>query len=141
MKISKSNKGITLIALIITIIVLLILAAITISQLNENGIIGKTKEAKEKTEKATASEIINIKVMSANTNYMAEKGSMATLQYIADRLCEDDEIEYVTTASKQTASLEKINVGDAQSIFTKLKKYKYEFEINGKMQITLKEGN
>ena len=50
---TKSNKGITLIALVITIIVLLILAGVTIAALSgDNGILTRTKEAKEKTEQA-----------------------------------------------------------------------------------------
>ena len=49
-KMSKSNSGITLIALIITIIVLLILAGISISTImGENGILSKSKNAKERT--------------------------------------------------------------------------------------------
>ena len=45
------NKGITLIALVVTIVVLLILAGITISLVfGENGIISKSKNAKEQTE-------------------------------------------------------------------------------------------
>ena len=45
------NKGITLIALVVTIVVLLILAGITISLVfSENGIISKSKNAKEQTE-------------------------------------------------------------------------------------------
>ena len=49
----KKQAGITLIALIITIIVMLILVSVTLTiTLGENGIISKTKEAKEKTEEA-----------------------------------------------------------------------------------------
>lgn len=47
----KKQAGITLIALIVTIIILIILAAVTVNVLlGENGIISKTKEAKEKHE-------------------------------------------------------------------------------------------
>lgn len=54
---TKENRGITLIALVLTIIVLLILASISVSMLiGENGIITKTKEAKEKTEAVQDSE-------------------------------------------------------------------------------------
>lgn len=46
--VKKNSKGITLIALVITIIVLLILAAITLNLiLGENGIISKSKDAKD----------------------------------------------------------------------------------------------
>lgn len=53
----KENNGITLIALVITIIILIILAGITLSLvLGKNGIIEKTKEAKNKTELAKIEE-------------------------------------------------------------------------------------
>ena len=43
----KNKKGITLIALVVTIVVLLILAGVTISLLlDENGIITKSKDAR-----------------------------------------------------------------------------------------------
>ena len=43
----KKQKGITLIALVVTIVVLLILAGVTISLLlDENGIIAKSKDAR-----------------------------------------------------------------------------------------------
>lgn len=48
----KSTKGITLVALVITIIILLILAGISISTLTNTGILGKAKDAKEKSEVA-----------------------------------------------------------------------------------------
>ncbi len=46
------NRGITLIALVITIIVMLILVAVTVSVALNGGLIGKTNEAVEETEKA-----------------------------------------------------------------------------------------
>ena len=48
----KKNNGITLIALIITIIIMLILVAVSISILINSGLIGKAKEAGEKTKTA-----------------------------------------------------------------------------------------
>ncbi len=57
----KNKKGITLIALVITIIVLLILAGVSIATLGgENGIIGKAKGAKSKSEYKKAEEDIKI---------------------------------------------------------------------------------
>lgn len=50
---NKKNKGITLIALVVTIVVLLILTGITINLVfNDNGVIGKAREAAEETEKS-----------------------------------------------------------------------------------------
>ncbi len=55
--VEKKVEGITLIALVITIIVLLILAGVSISMLmGENGILNRSKEAREKTETATRKE-------------------------------------------------------------------------------------
>lgn len=62
----KQNKGITLIALVVTIVVLLILAAISINLvLGENGIISRTKDAKERTEIAEEKEIVQFAVAEA----------------------------------------------------------------------------
>ena len=47
---SKSNKGIALVALVITIIVLLILAGISISALTNTGIFQKAKDAQKVSE-------------------------------------------------------------------------------------------
>lgn len=46
-KLGKEQKGITLVALVITIVVLLILAGVVLNAMQENGIIGKSKLAKE----------------------------------------------------------------------------------------------
>ena len=54
----RNNKGITLVALVVTIVVLLILAGVSINLvLGENGIVAKTKEAKDKTEQAQSNEL------------------------------------------------------------------------------------
>ena len=45
MKITKEQRGITLIALIITIVVLLILAGVAIGTLKESNIIGRAQSA------------------------------------------------------------------------------------------------
>ncbi len=59
---------------------------------------------------------------------------MPTLQELADVLCEDDEIQYVTLKS-EIASINKIEIGNSSSIFTKLKDYKYEFEIDSNLRL------
>ena len=62
----KSNKAITLIALVITIIVLLILAGVTIATLTgDNGLLTKASTAKNKTEKASEMEKIQVEVAGA----------------------------------------------------------------------------
>ena len=57
----KSTKGITLIALVITIVILLILAGVSIAMLTgDNGILTQAQNAKEKTEKASELEGIQL---------------------------------------------------------------------------------
>ena len=64
------NKGITLIALVITIIVLLILAGVTIATLTgDNGIIRRTNQAKEETEKAGAKEKVQVEALGSFDQY------------------------------------------------------------------------
>lgn len=66
LKIFGKNKGITLIALVITIVVLLILAGITIGAITgDNGIINKTRQAKEDAEIANEKEIIDTSTVEA----------------------------------------------------------------------------
>jgi len=55
--VNKNEKGITLIALVVTIVVLLILAGVSLSLvLGENGLINKSKEARDKYAEATKNE-------------------------------------------------------------------------------------
>lgn len=64
------NKGITLIALVVTIVVLLILAGVTIATLTgDNGIITRTNQAKEETEKAGAKEKVQVEVAASFDEY------------------------------------------------------------------------
>ena len=66
----KKQTGITLIALVITIIVLLILAGVTIATLTgDNGIITRTNQAKEETEKAGAKEKVQMEVAGSFDEY------------------------------------------------------------------------
>ena len=61
------ERGITLIALVVTIIVLLILAGVSISMLTgENGILTQATSAKEKTDKATEEEKIQMAVLGSS---------------------------------------------------------------------------
>jgi len=56
MKITKAEKGITLVALIITIIVLLILVVVAIGAVQNDGIIGHAKESKQKYQESEVNE-------------------------------------------------------------------------------------
>jgi len=137
----KNVKGITLIALVITIIVLIILASVGIYlYLGENGIFNKAKYAKNETIKQTATEKMNLKITNMQIEKYAQEQRMPTLQEFADGLCIDNEIEYVELESKNLAALDKIEVGDASSIFTKLKEYPYEFEIDSSLRLASVDG-
>ncbi|MCI8345291.1 MAG: hypothetical protein HFJ42_04915 [Clostridia bacterium] len=129
------NNAITLISLVITIILLIILAGIGINlSIGENGLFSKAKYAKEETNKQTATEKINLKITTAQINTYSQRQEMPTLKELSLALGNDDEIAYVTEVS-QIAST-KYEVGEEPtSIFTKLKEYPYEFEINGKLQL------
>ena len=134
------NKGITLISLVITIIILIILSSVAIYlSLNNNGIFTKTKQAKEETNKQTATEIINLKITNCQINKYAEKQEMPTLKELSEALKDDNEIQYVTEKS-QIAST-KYEVGEnPSSIYTKLNNYPYEFEINSSLQLASIDG-
>lgn len=135
----KNSSGITLLVLVITIIILLILAGVVIAQLTNGGLLKNSKKATNEYNKQIASEKINLKILDLQMTSYAENKEMPTLQKLADGFCEDNEIEYVLLNSK-TASLNKIEVGSAKSIFTKLKDYPYEFEINSSLQLASIDG-
>ena len=137
----KKEKGITWISLVITVIVLVILSAVGIYlALGNNGIVNKAEQAKEATLKEAATEKMNLKITNKQIEIYTQEQRMPTLQELSDELCEDNEIEYVELASKNVASLDKIEVGEAESIFTKLKDYPYEFEINSSLQLASIDG-
>ena len=137
----KNVKGITLISLVITIVVLIILSSVGIYlTLGNNGILNKAKEAKNETLKQAATEKMNLKITNIQIETYGEEQRMPTLQEFADGLCEDNDIQYVELQSKKTGSLNKIEVGNASSVFTKLKEYPYEFEINSSLQLASIDG-
>ena len=138
----QKSRGITLIALIITIIVLLILAGVTIATLTgEDGILNKANVAKEENQEKTATEIINLKITNIQLQSYKEEEKMPDLQYLADRLYEDNEIQYIYNESQKNANTkkEKITV-TGNSIFIKLTNYPYEFEIDGFLRLASVNG-
>ena len=141
LQVIKSNFGITLIALIITIIVLLILTGVTLNMvMGENGIIKKANTASEETNKESAAEKLSLKITNVQIDSYTSKQRMPTLQELADELDKDSEIEYVKKKNVEVGSLAKVDIGDATSILTKLKDYKYVFEINNKFQLASIDG-
>ena len=138
---NKKERGITLIALVVTIIVLIVLAGISINLIFGNlGIVTKEKEAKEENLKQTAKEVMNLKITSIQIENYTENKTLPSLQFLADKLCEDNDMEYVLTQSKAHASLDKIDTTNLSSIYTKLKEYPYEFEINDSLQLASIDG-
>ena len=136
----KNMKGITLISLVITIIVLLILAGVTLAMVvGDNGIIAKAHAAKKENDKATATETMNLKITNVQISTYTEKQRMPTLKELADNFCEDDDFQYVQETS-EVASLTKITNNNPTSIYTKLKAYPYEFEINSSLQLASIDG-
>lgn len=88
----RREKGITLVALVVTIIVLLILAAVSINLiLGENGIITRSKEAREKTNYNSAKEDVEMACLEAmqeqNLDYLGEK---TIAQYVEEILKKKD---------------------------------------------------
>lgn len=90
----RETKAITLIALVITIIILIILAGITINlMLGKNGIFNKAKEAKEKTQYAHALEIINLKILDANTEKLSLDKRVCNIDELAEYMGKSEEIQ------------------------------------------------
>ena len=108
--------------------------------LGNNGLLNKTQTASDETKKSQATETMNLKITNIQISSYAETQQLPNLQYLADKLCEDNDMEYVLTASKEHASLDKINVTNISSIFTKLKEYPYEFEIDSTLKLAKIDG-
>ena len=71
---NNKNKGITLISLVVTIIILLILAGISIIALNgENGLIKRSKQAKNEHETAAAQEALSMELSAILAQSQGEK--------------------------------------------------------------------
>ena len=140
-KLKKNVKGVTMVALVVTIIVLLILSAITIMlTVGNNGLFSRAKIAKDEHIKKEATEAMNLKITGIQIESYTESQKLPNLQYLADKLCEDREIEYVEKETKKQASLDKVDVTGINSIFTKIKKYPYEFEIDNELKLASIDG-
>ncbi len=100
----------------------------------------RAKEAKELTTKQEATDIINLKITTAQMNKYADKQEMPTLKELSQVLKEDNEIQYVTETSKIAKAEYDVPSEDPTSIYTKLSKYPYEFEINSSLQLASIDG-
>ena len=131
----RNQKGITLVALVITVIILIILAGISLNVIfSENGLINKAKVGASDYDKSQATETMNLKITEQEMDSYVKVGRLPTLKELADSFCEDNDFEYVQETS-EIASLTKISSENPTSIFTKLKAYSYEFEINSNLQL------
>ena len=113
---------------------------VTITQLTESGLLSKTTEVVQESEKSDATERMNLKITQIQIDSYAENKEMPNLQYLADKLCEDGDIDYVLLQSKAVSNLQKIDVGNSKSIFTKLKEYPFEFEIDSSLKLASIDG-
>ena len=82
MKLTKNEKGITLVALIITIIVLLILAVVSIRAIKDGGILSKTQTAKEIYLNAKQNELDILKSYEKNIKFKIEEEDILKKAYI-----------------------------------------------------------
>lgn len=134
-------RGITLISLVLTIIVLLILASITIMTLTqENGIFIKSNEAKEEQNRQTATEKVNLKITASQIDVYGKEQRMPTLKELSLSFEKDGEIEYVTETSKLASVEYNVPSDNPNTIYTKLKEYPYEFEIDSNLKLASIDG-
>ena len=125
MKNLKARSGITLIALVITIIVLIILAGVAINlTLGQNGLLNRTKEAREKYEIASAKEYIELKI----DECIIEKGGDASLQDIIDYLAEDSNVTYYVALEEVGLVAGEVDIGSPKEIYVVYNSY--QFKIN-----------
>ena len=140
-KVKKDVKGITMVSLVVIIILLLLLASISMGLvIGKNGLFNRSKIATKESTKQEAIEAMNLKITGIQIESYTEKQELASLQYLSDKLCEDIDIEYVEKETRRQASLDKIDVTGLNSIFTKIKKYPYEFEIDGQLRLASIDG-
>ena len=137
----KNIRGVTMVALVVTMIVLLILSAVTVGLIvGKNGLFIRGQMATKEHVKQEAIEVMNSKITGIQIESYTENQKLPNLQYLSDKLCEDIEIEYVEKETKKQASLNKIDVTGLNSIFTKIKKYPYEFEIDEELKLASIDG-
>ncbi len=121
----KRNKGITLIALVVTLVILLVLAGITIAALRgENGLLSKTKQAREKYSISEAKEKLTTKLMQLQTEVTDEEQRNATIEDI-NKLVDENSKYY----DKEIESVKDRNENKLVKISG------YYFEVDSKLNI------
>ena len=134
-KLTKNEKGITLVALIITIIVLLILAVISIRAITGDNILGKSETAKEKYESAKSNELDILKNYENNIepeklDVQKVKNKAYVWESMEDTIC----VNYITNLD--TGYIFKSLVYDKSG--TKLST-EYDLEANAEISSEFKE--
>ena len=122
---NNRQSGITLIALVITIIVLIILAGVAINlTLGQNGLLNRTKEAREKYEIASAKEYIELKI----DECIIEKGGEASLQDIIDYLAEDSSVTYYVALEEVGLVAGEVDIGSPKEIYVVYNSYQFKVD-------------
>ena len=112
-KIRRKQSGITLIALVITIVILLLLAGIVVTAITgENGLFGIAKEARDKTEYASAKELLNNKIMEAQVESVEKNKEFTIIDiYEVIEKASDFTIEQYYLKETATAKTEAMKTG------------------------------
>ena len=131
-KLQKNRQsGITLVALVITIIVLIILAGVAINlTLGQNGLLNRTKEAREKYEIASAKEYIELKI----DECIIEKGGVASLQDIIDYLAEDSSVTYYVALEEVGLVAGEVDIGSPKEIYVVYNRYQFKVDESKKVE-------
>lgn len=131
----KSKRGITLVALVITIIIMIILAGVSVQLvLGENGVLTKSKTAKEKNSLSTAEEKLKLKIL----DYVAEdtkENKEPNLVGFKEYCKADTEIEEIILCVENGELVEITQNQTPTRAKVKLKEYPYEFILNEKLDI------
>lgn len=126
-----TEKGITLVALVVTIIILLVLAGITVASLTgDNGLIGKSGEAKKQTEISEALEQLEIAV-TQSTN---KRGNIDETK-LAKNLSKINGLKYINTENEEIDVTENTEI----KLTAKVKLKGNTFKINDEGNISYKK--
>ena len=119
----KNKKGITLIALVVTIVILLILAGVSISLvLDNNGIIGKSKESRLETRASQVEDEIGLwkqnNFIKSETGESIENANAVLQSLLSRKLLNEDEIdrenEIITIKRRDGSILKQIEYGNVK---------------------------
>ena len=126
----RTNKGITLIALVVTIVILLILAGVSISLvLDNNGIIGKSKESRLETRASQVEDEIGLwkqnNFIKSETGESIENANAVLQSLLSRKLLNEEEIdrenEIITIKRNDGSILKQIEYGNDKYYVTSIK--------------------